>query len=262
MNLQTQAALESARQSKNVGTPQTRMRSRRPRWLRVLGWLLVGVSAFYALFALTIAAQTAMALAGLTEPEQTRAAPPLLVAHAVTGAVALLAASVQLGLLTTPPPPRQRRLHRALGITYVITAVLTSVLSGPLIAAFDVDAVAKAAFVGEAGLWLATTVIAYVHIRAHHVQRHREWMIRSYALAAFFITFSLWDPFLAALPLPPASAFAIAVLLGWLVNLAAAEVWIRRTRRPGNRPQPAHAHDLTEHPEPKPPTLATAENVP
>jgi hypothetical protein len=55
-------------------------------------------------------------------------------------------------------------------------------------------------------------------------------MIRSFALAAFFVTFSGWDPITAALPLKPATAFALAVLLGWSLNLAAAEVWIRVTR--------------------------------
>lgn len=194
------------------------------------GWLLVGVGTLYALFALTMAAPTAAALLGLTEPHSTRAAPPLFVAHAVTGAVALLAVSVQLGLLATPPTPHQRRPHRALGRLYVVTAVLTSVLSVPVVAAFDVGNLTRAAFLGEAALWFATTMIAYVHIRARRLVRHREWMIRSFALAAFFVTFSLWDPFLAALPLRPATAFTLAVVLGWLVNLAIAEVWIRRTR--------------------------------
>src|SRR5690606_31089715 len=101
----------------------------------------------------------------------------------------------------------------------------------------DVGRWAKAAFLGEAALWLATTSIAYWHIRARRVGRHREWMLRSFALAAFFITFSLWDPLLAIATraetgAPRAEAgFAVAVLLGWLVNLVVAEVWLRWSRR-------------------------------
>jgi uncharacterized membrane protein YozB (DUF420 family) len=144
-------------------------RPRRPRWRRAAGALLVGVSFFYALFALSVAAQTAAAPLGLAEPAPTRAAPPLFVVHAVTGAVALL------------------------------------------------------------------TIAAYICIRTGAVRRHREWMIRSFALAAFFITLSVWDPLLAALPLPPETAFATAVVLGWLVNLIAAELWIRRSRRGRSR---------------------------
>jgi uncharacterized membrane protein len=204
---------------------------RRPRWRRGAGWLLAGVSGFYALFALAVAGQPAAALAGLTGPQPARAAPPLFVVHAVTGAVALFTASVQLGLLATPPLPNQRRWHRRLGITYVVTAVGTSVLSLPVVAAFDVGPWARAAFLGEAALWLVTTSIAYWHIRARRVARHREWMVRSFALAAFFITFSLWDPVLAAVTSRSETGFAVAVLLGWLVNLVIAEVWLRRSRR-------------------------------
>jgi hypothetical protein len=39
-------------------------------------------------------------------------------------------------------------------------------LSLPVVAAFDVDWPTKAAFLGEAALWLATTVVAFAHIRA------------------------------------------------------------------------------------------------
>lgn len=194
-------------------------RATRPRWLRVTGWVWVGVSGFYALFALAMAAT-----AGSTP----RAAPPLFVAHALTGAVALLAVSVQMSLNT---PPRRRALHRVLGTAYVAAAALTSMLSVPVVAAFDVDPVTKAAFLAEAVLWLATTAVAYVHIRAGRVTRHREWMIRSFALAAFFVAFGIWDPVTAALPLPRATAYTLAVVLAWLVNLTAAQVWIRRTAR-------------------------------
>jgi len=196
---------------------------------------LVAVSIFYALFALSAAAQTAAALLGPTDTEPARAAPPLFVAHAATGAAALLAVSCQLGLLATPPTARQRTLHRALGRLYVMAAVLTSLLSLPVVVAFDVDNLTRAAFLGEAALWLITTLRAYTHIRAGRINDHREWMLRSFALAAFFITFSLWDPFLANLPLPPATAYAVAVLLGWLVNLVIAEIWIRGTRNGRSR---------------------------
>ncbi len=213
----------------------TSLRPTRPRWRAVAGWLLVGVSVFYALFALAVAVETVAALAGLSEPAQPRSAPPMFVAHAVTGAVALLAASVQLGVLATPPRPEQRGLHRALGRTYVLAAVLTILLTAPVVAGFGVDGLTRTAFYGEAIGWLGSTVVAYLHIRAGHVERHREWMIRSFAFTAFFITFSVWDPFMAALPMAPETAYLIAVLLAWVVNLAVAEVWIRATRRAAGR---------------------------
>jgi uncharacterized membrane protein len=193
------------------------------RWLRLTGWLWLGVSGFYALFALGAAAATAAALTGLTEASPMRAAPPLFVAHALTGAVALLAVSVQLVLVA---PPGRR--HRVVGRTYVLAAAATCGLSVPVVVAFDVDALTKACFLAEAGLWLATTLVAYRHIRAGRVARHRAWMVRSFALAAFFVTFSVWDPVTAALPLPPATAYTMAVVLAWAGNLAIAEVCLAR----------------------------------
>jgi hypothetical protein len=202
----------------------------RPRWLRVVGWLWVGVSACYALFAFTAAATTAAALAGLTEQASARAAPPLFLAHAVSGGLALVLVSAQL-CRPTPPTPRSRRRHRVLGTGYVLATAVTCLLSVPVVVAFRVDTPTKAAFLAEATLWLLTTAIAYADIRAGRVARHREWMIRSFALSAFFVTFSLWDPILAALPLDPATGYRTAVLLAWSLNLLAAEAWIRRTRR-------------------------------
>jgi uncharacterized membrane protein len=236
MSIPTPAAASAAPRPTGARSSATNPRPR-PRWRRALGWLLVSVSGLFALFALVAAGQTAAALVGLVEPEPPRAAPPLFVVHAVTGAVALFTAAVQLGLLATPPPPRQRRWHRGLGLTYVITAVATSVLSLPVVAAFDVGPWARAAFLGEAVLWLATTIIAYAYIRARRIDRHRDWMLRSFAFAAFFITFGLWDPVLALVarpetgPIRPETGFAVAVLLGWLMNLVVAELWIRRSRR-------------------------------
>ena len=55
-------------------------------------------------------------------------------------------------------------------------------------------------------------------------------MIRSYALAFFFVTFSLWVPLFASTSIPDAVGYPLAVLLSWSLNLAAAQVWIRRTR--------------------------------
>jgi len=195
----------------------------------VAGWTGVGVSAFFALFAFAAAAVTAAALAGMTQAPA-RAMPPLFVLHAVTGGVALFAVSLQMAL-ATPPPPARRRLHRTVGTTYVAAAAITSVATVPVVAAFPVDAVTRLAFLAEAALWLTTTAAAYAHIRSGRVERHREWMIRSFALAVFFVTFSVWDPALAALPLKPSTAYTLAVVLAWGANLAVAEAWIRGTRR-------------------------------
>lgn len=56
--------------------------------------------------------------------------------------------------------------------------------------------------VGLKILWFSTTTIALLHIRRRKIKAHREWMIRSFSLSLFFVTFSLWVPGLASTNLP------------------------------------------------------------
>jgi hypothetical protein len=84
-------------------------------------------------------------------------------------------------------------------------------------------------------LWFTTTTVAFLRIRQGDVPRHREWMVRSFSLAFFFVTFSLWVPLLASTDLPDAIGYPLAVVLSWGLNLVAAEWWIRRTRSSHDR---------------------------
>jgi uncharacterized membrane protein len=207
-----------------------------------LAWTAVLVCAVYSLFALV--AGIAAVLDWLSSGDQGtgRSAPPLFVLHALSGAVALLAGSLQLRL-ATPVPGRRRRRHRRVGRIYLWTAWATSLSSLGVAAFFDVSMAAKAAFAGVSLLWFATTTAAFLHIRQGSVLAHREWMIRSFSLAFFLVTGSLWPPILATTGLPPAIGYPLALLLSWSLNLLAAEWWIRRTRSsyPRNRRQPGTA---------------------
>lgn len=209
-------------------------------------WVAVGIGVLYVLFAVAAAAQAAAGRLGLTGPTvpsggpRERAVPWWFVAHALTGAIALLAVVVQLCVVGGPATAIRRQLHRLLGRWYVGAALFTSALSVPVVRAADRGIFAQVAFLGEAALWFVTTVGAYLLIRAGRARRHREWMVRSASLAAFFVTFSLWDPAATALadrgalPIGRDDTGGLAVLLGWSVNLVAAEVWIRRDRRAGS----------------------------
>lgn len=199
------------------------------RLRQIAAWLWIGITLFYVLFAFSEAAATALDLLGLTGRPATRSAPPIFVLHALTGGIALSAGSLQLTLVRLPL--NRRRLHKWLGLTYVVTACATSLLSLWVVAGFQVSAAAKAGFIAEAALWAGTTLTAYVSIRRRQTGAHREWMIRSFAVALFFMSFSLWDPIMEMTPLPAADAYALAVFLGWAVNLLLAETYIRRTRQ-------------------------------
>jgi len=122
-----------------------------------------------------------------------------------------------------------------LGRTYVIavwTASVTAILD---VRQFDVSTVAKIVFAGVSVLWFATTTMGMLRARARRFAEQHEWMIRSYSLSLFFLTFSLWVPALANARLPAGVAYPLAVFLSGGLNLAAAEIWIRRRRIRGMR---------------------------
>ena len=144
--------------------------------------------------------------------------------------MALIAGPLQLRL-GRPRGGARRRAHRLLGRVYLVAAWVTSAGSLGVAAFFDVGVAGRIALGLGAVLWFAATTMAYRRIRAGRVAEHREWAIRSVALALFFVTGGLWMPAFAATPLPEAVGYPVAVVLGWGLNLAAAQAWIRRTRR-------------------------------
>ena len=206
------------------------------RMRRWAGWAAVGACVLYGGFAFTAAG------AVLAGGDSGRSAPPLFVIHAVAGGVALIAGAAQLRLGRPPG----NGVHRLLGRTYVISAWVTAAGSLGVAASFDAGVAGRVALGLGAVLWFVSTTVAYRRIRAGRAAEHRRWAVRSFALAFFFVTFSLWVPLFAATPQPEAVGYPVAVVLSWGLNLAAAETWIRRSgpaRRavPVRRPPAARA---------------------
>jgi hypothetical protein len=173
---------------------------------------------------------------GLSAATQERSIPPLFALHAATGGVTLAAGAIQFRLVTWTIP-RRAWLHRLTGRTYLVAAWTTSIAGLAVTTGFDVGAGAKAAFALEAGLWFSATSLAYRCVRRRDFTHHREWMIRSYALALFFVTFSFIQPTLDSSGLSRTTSYTISILLSTAVNLAAAELIIRGGRH-GTHPRP------------------------
>lgn len=213
-------------------------------------WLLTAAAAAYGVWALSVAAQASLAPLGLSTVTQDRSIPPLFALHAATGGIALAAGAIQFRLIKAAVP-RRVRLHRILGRTYVVAAWATSLAGLAVTSRFTVGASAKAAFAVEAVLWFAATTLAYRHVRHGDFTRHREWMMRSYALALFFVTFSVIQPTLDSAGVPRTPAYTIAILTSTAANLAAAEWFVRRSRRRRALPRSPHGVVTVHVPEPK-----------
>ena len=83
-------------------------------------------------------------------------------------------------------------------------------------------------------VFLFDLVKAFVHIRRREIARHREWMIRAYAIGLAVATIRpIVGVFFATSPLThltPHEFFGTAFWLGFTIHLIAAEAWINYTR--------------------------------
>lgn len=126
---------------------------------------------------------------------------------------------------------RYRGMHRAIGLTYLIAAILGST-GGLLLAPITYGGITTHFGFGIlAILWGATTIYAYTLIRKRNWRAHREWMIRSYALVFAFVTLRFWYPGISALGGSDIEAYQTAAWMCWVPNLLIAELYIGWYRR-------------------------------
>jgi uncharacterized membrane protein len=164
----------------------------------------------------------------------------------VGGAVVAL----PLGLLQFISGLRSRwpRVHRAIGRVYLL-AVLATGVGGLLLAPTTYTGrLAGLAFALLALSTLASTVMAFVAIRRRQIARHRVWMTRSYALIFTGVSFRLCLVLLPVLGLSFDDAYAVGAWVAWPINLAVAEVCMRRTRRSPRRPVSDHVSSARRAP--------------
>ncbi len=90
----------------------------------------------------------------------------------------------------------------------------------------------EASGVGLAGaLFLFALVRAFSAIRNRDIAHHREWMMRMFAVALGISTVRIAGTVLAVVTREgPATWFGASVWIGFAVNVALAELWIRLTR--------------------------------
>lgn len=224
-----------------------RTSGRRVRW----PWLsLVLLTVSFLAFSLPPYATLDPAQARLPMPDGYPWYYVALVAHIGFGTVALLTACVQLWpwLRATHP-----RVHRASGRIYVLAGAVPASLVVLTITPFGIWGTnQRTANTLLALLWLATTLAGWRAARRHRYAEHREWMVRSIALAFSIVANRLWsfgcillfapeaitaDGALARSP-EVAQAIGASTWLSWVVNLLIAEWWLHRTRhRVAPRPQ-------------------------
>jgi uncharacterized membrane protein len=159
--------------------------------------------------------------------------------HVLFGALALMIGPFQFrrGILLD-----RRALHRRLGKIYLVAASMTGIV-GLYMALYSFGGLNTHFGFGILGvLTTATTVTAFLRIRALDVKHHREWMIRSFALIFAAVTLRIELPLLiVAYKGAFAPAYGIVAWLCWVPNLLWADWYIRYSRRRPASEVPAHS---------------------
>lgn len=118
-----------------------------------------------------------------------------LLMHIAAGMVALTLGPFVLWLGLNR---RRMPLHRALGIVYMSSIVLSSIAALYLAFHTDFGWVFGLGLSGLAVTWIVTTAMALVSIRKRLVAQHQEWMIRSYVVTFAFVNFRIFAGILQA----------------------------------------------------------------
>jgi uncharacterized membrane protein len=148
--------------------------------------------------------------------------------HVVPGALFLALAPLQF---SSRFRSRHLRFHRWSG-RLLLVAVAVSAVTGLFFGVvIPIAGFGEASSTGVFGaLILFAIVRGYLAVRRGDLARHREWMIRAFAIAIGVSTIRLIAAVMQLIvKTTPERTVAISFWTGWAVTLLAAELWIRAT---------------------------------
>jgi hypothetical protein len=144
-----------------------------------------------------------------SHPDWTYYSPVLwwLLPHGLGGLIALVAGPFQFSSRL-----RQQHLqvHRMMGRAYLIGVAIAVPFSVYLSLTHSTLAF-RFFLLTLAAVWALTTAVAFVAVRHRHVQIHRAWMVRSYAITTTFVTTRV----LTAIPAIGGRGEAVSVPAQW-----------------------------------------------
>jgi uncharacterized membrane protein len=157
----------------------------------------------------------------------------LTLAHVVPGALFFVFVPLQFSARLRA---RYLNLHRWSGriLLFVVTVSLLPGLFFGIVLPFGGPA--EAVTIAAVGVFfLYAMATAFRAIRRGDVARHREWMIRMFAVTLAIGTVRLIgapiDFVLMPYRVPPAKLFVLLIVTAWVLTIGGAECWIRYTRR-------------------------------
>lgn len=153
---------------------------------------------------------------------------PVFYVHLFAGTVSILVGIFQFFRFVRKRKP----LHKILGRSYAYAILLLGAPTGLYMALFAEGGwLSSLGFIVMAFLWFYTTFTAVKYVKQGQIIKHKEWMIRSYAVTFSAATLRLWVP-LCSYYFRWDHAFTIIITawLSWGINLAFAEAIIQWNR--------------------------------
>jgi hypothetical protein len=142
-----------------------------------------------------------------------------LLTHITMGMVAILTGPVQLWLGLSDRSPA---VHRNLGLVYMGAVTIGAVAGYYLAFNTSGGVVFGSGLAGLATAWLTTTGLAFLAIKRHLYEQHKEWMIRSYVVTFAFVIFRAFDTLIAS-RMPLLDHIGISAWFCWSVPLLVNE---------------------------------------
>ncbi len=132
-----------------------------------------------------------------------------------------------------------KKIHRIVGIVYVLLVLLISAPSGLVMAVYANGGIAaKSSFALISLLWWYFTWKAYIEIKRKNIQAHQAFMIRSYALTLSAITLRIYTFTIPQfLHINGPEMYILVSWLSWIPNLLVAEYYIRQKFSPTTLPK-------------------------
>jgi hypothetical protein len=155
---------------------------------------------------------------------------PLMVAHLLTGNIAMVTVFLQVVPWVRRHHPRT---HRISGRMYVFAGAIPSALLGLYLIPALPTPTGQIGLAVEATLWITTTVLGYWHARSGRYAKHRQWMVYSFALALGTTWSRVLYVAMIAIPgftIGDNAYLEITSWLGWTINLLIAHWWLERRR--------------------------------
>ncbi|MEO6260597.1 MAG: DUF2306 domain-containing protein [Thermoanaerobaculia bacterium] len=150
-------------------------------------------------------------------------------AHVITGGLFL-----GLGLVQFSARIRNRHLqfHRRSGRFLVALALVAGTTGLWLGVVTPFSSTERLPTIAAGAVFLIAPGMAIAAVRRADIARHREWMIRFFALGVGIVVIRLLMPLILWLlhPGEVRDIFGLSFWAGWILSLMTAELWIRSTR--------------------------------